>query len=406
MIFSISWRNIWRSKTRSLVIISAISLGIFAGVFTVAFMHGWVNQRIDAVISTEISHIQIHHPSYLQSNETADFMEDADSIQASLVDVDEVKASSIRVLVNCMIASAEAGTGIQLTGINPEKEKQVTNLHEKIIEGEYFEGTSDRQIVISQKLAEKLKVSIRSRVVVTLAGLDGTITGGSFRVAGIYRTSNTVFDETRAFVNDDKLRELLQLAPSTGHQVAILLHENQQEEMVARELSSIWPNMEILTWTKLMPDMQMINEYMSLMMYIVVGIILLALGFGIVNTMLMVILERVKELGMLMAVGMNRRRIFMMIVLESVFLSLTGGVIGITLALILTAITGHTGINLGLWADGLNSMGYDSMVYPWIGIDSVLGVTGLVIVTGIISALYPAQKAIKLNPAEAVRIDM
>jgi len=406
MIFSISWRNIWRSKTRSLVIISAISLGIFAGVYTVAFMYGWVNQRINAVISTEISHIQIHHPNYIQSNETADFIENTDEIQTELHDIAEVKASSTRVLANCMIASAEAGTGIQLTGIDPEREKQVTNLHEKIIEGDYFEGNSDRQIVISQKLAEKLNLSIRSRVVVTLAGLDGTITGGAFRVAGIYRTSNTAFDETRAFVIDSKLRELLQMQPTEGHQIAILLHENKTEEGVAKQLTAMWPDLEILTWTQLMPDMQMLNEYMSLMMYIVVGIILLALGFGIVNTMLMVILERVKELGMLMAVGMNRRRIFLMIVLESVFLSLTGGIIGIVLALILTTITGHTGIDLSLWADGLNSMGYDAMVYPWISFDSLLGVTALVIITGVLSALYPARKAIKLNPAEAVRIDM
>jgi ABC-type antimicrobial peptide transport system permease subunit len=196
------------------------------------------------------------------------------------------------------------------------------------------------------------------------------------------------------------------MQPTEGHQIAILLQENQTEEAVAKQLSAQWPDLEILTWTQLMPDMQMLNEYMSLMMYIVVGIILLALGFGIVNTMLMVILERVKELGMLMAVGMNRRRIFMMIVLESVFLSLTGGVIGIVLALILTTITGHTGVNLSLWADGLNSMGYDAMVYPWIGMESLLGVAALVVITGILSALYPARKAIKLNPAEAVRIDM
>jgi putative ABC transport system permease protein len=406
MIFSISWRNIWRSKTRSMVIIAAISLGLFAGVYTVAFMYGWVNQRIHAVIATELSHIQIHHPNYLQSNETGDYLQHTDMILDSLLTIKEIKATSGRVLANCMIASAEAGTGIQLTGVDPTKERQVTNLHEKLIDGDYFEGSSDRQIIISEKLAEKLNVSLRSRVVVTLAELDGTITGGAFRVSGIYRTSNSTFDETKAFVPDHKLRDLLRMDPSSSHQIAVLLHENQLEDQVAKKLASWWPNLEVLTWTQLMPDMQMLNQYMSLMMFIVVGIILLALGFGIVNTMLMVILERVKELGMLMAVGMNRNRIFMMIVLESVFLSLTGGVIGITLALALTAITSRTGIDLSLWADGLNSMGYEAVVYPSIDIYSVLQVAALVILTGILSALYPARKAVKLNPAEAIRIDM
>ena len=154
-----------------------------------------------------------------------------------------------------------------------------------------------------------------------------------------------------------------------------------------------------------MPDIKMMNESMEFMIYIFVVIILLALGFGIVNTMLMVILERVKELGMLMAVGMNKLQIFTMIVLETIFLSLVGGVIGIGLALGLIAITNYTGVPLDRWADGLSSAGFDTMVYPTIGIDSVVTVTILVIITGILSAIYPARKAIKLNPAEAIRIE-
>lgn len=109
---------------------------------------------------------------------------------------------------------------------------------------------------------------------------------------------------------------------------------------------------------------------------------------------------------MLMAVGMNKFRIFSMIVLETIFLSLVGGVIGIGLAVGLTAITHKTGLDLSLWADGLNAAGFDSVIYPEIGFDSVIAVTVLVIITGILSAIYPARKAIKLNPAEAIRIEM
>ena len=152
--------------------------------------------------------------------------------------------------------------------------------------------------------------------------------------------------------------------------------------------------------------MEMMNENINLMMYIFVVIILLALGFGIVNTMLMAIMERVKEIGMLMAVGMNRVRVFTMIVTETVFLSLTGGIFGIVLALATIAVTAKTGIDLSLWAQGLNSAGFDAIIYPEIGLDSVIVVTILVMITGLFSAFYPARKAIKLNPAEAIRIDM
>lgn len=406
MIWSVSWRNVWRSKTRSLVIITAITLGVFAGVYTVAFMFGWVNQRVASVINTEMSHIQIHHPEYLETYEMHDYLLNTDEMVSAISSFESVKAVTDRVIVNCMIASAETGAGVQLIGVDPQQEMQVTNIHQKVIDGEYFSGVKNNPIVIGEKLAEKLKVKVRSKLVITITEMNGTLTGGAFRVAGIYKTANTSYDEMKAFVRAEDIQRLVKLDSNAGHEIAILLNENGTEKKVAEQVRAMYPDTQVLAWTQLLPEMEMLNENMNLMLYIFVGIILLALGFGIVNTMLMVILERVKELGMLMAVGMNRARVFTMIVLETVFLSLTGGSVGILLAVVLTAITGKTGIDLSYWAQGLNSLGYDSVIYPEIGFDSVVAVTVLVIITGVLSAIYPARKAIKLNPAEAIRIDM
>ena len=406
MILSVSWRNIWRNKTRSLVIITAIALGIFAGVYTIAFMYGWINQKIESVINTEMSHIQLHQPEYLETNEVHDFIPDIVSLRNEILGMDSVKAVSARVIATCMVASAETGSGVQLVGIDPENEMLVTNIHKKIVEGEYFNGVKRNPIVIGEKLAQKLKVKVRSKIVVTITEMDGTLTGGAFRVAGIYRTSNTTYDEMKAFVRAEDLRRLLNINPTAGHEIAVVVDKNGMELPIAEKLKAKYAGLQTLTWTKLVPEMELMNENINLMMYIFVVIILLALGFGIVNTMLMVIMERVKELGMLMAVGMNRVRVFGMIVTETIFLSLTGGVVGIVLALATIAITAKTGIDLSLWAQGLNSAGFDAIIFPTIGIDSVIVVTILVIITGLLSALYPARKAINLNPAEAIRIDM
>lgn len=406
MILSVSWRNVWRNKTRSMVMITAISVGVFAGVFTIAIMLGWVNQRIEAVINTEISHIQIHHPDYLETNEVHDYIPDIVSMQQQIEQRAGVKAVSSRVIATCMVASAETGSGVQLVGIDPENERLVTNIHEKIIDGEYFDGVKSNPIVIGEKLANKLKVKVRSKIVITVTEMDGTLTGAAFRVAGIYKTSNTAYDEMKAFVKADDLRNLLKLDEKAGHQIAIVVNSNGTEKNESDELKKALPDYKILTWTQILPEMELMNENMNLMMYIFVVIILLALGFGIVNTMLMVILERIKELGMLMAVGMNKIRVFLMIVLETIFLSLTGGVIGIVIALTLTAALQKTGIDLSLWAEGLNSLGYDAIIYPQISLNEVIVVTFLVIITGVFSAIVPARKAIRLNPSEAIRIDM
>ena len=405
MIWSVSWRNVWRSRTRSLVIISAIALGVFAGVYTIAFMFGWVNQRVDNVINTEVSHIQIHQPDYLQTSEVNDYITDINSIKENIESNANIAGVSTRLIVTCMISSAETGSGVQLVGIDPENEQKVTNLHAKIIDGAYFKGVKRNPIVIGEKLAKKLKVKVRSKVVITVTEMDGTLSGGAFRVAGIFKTTNTTYDEMKAFVRTEGLKRLIKIEDNAGHELAVLMNGNNIENEMANQLKSDYPNLQTMTWTELMPDMKMMNESMEFMMYIFVVIILLALGFGIVNTMLMVILERVKELGMLMAVGMNKMRVFSMIVLETIFLSLVGGIIGIGLAVGLTAITGKTGVDLSLWAEGLNSLGFDAIIYPEIEFDSVIIVTILVILTGILSSIYPARKAIKLNPAEALRME-
>jgi ABC-type antimicrobial peptide transport system permease subunit len=136
---------------------------------------------------------------------------------------------------------------------------------------------------------------------------------------------------------------------------------------------------------------------------IFMALILAALAFGIVNTMLMSVLERTRELGMLSAIGMNRRRVFSMIMLESIFLSVVGGVAGMVVSGVVIGITGHTGINLVKYSEGMEAFGYSAHLYPTIGADFFMILTVLIVITGILSAIYPARKALQLNPVEALR---
>jgi ABC-type antimicrobial peptide transport system permease subunit len=138
-------------------------------------------------------------------------------------------------------------------------------------------------------------------------------------------------------------------------------------------------------------------------MAVIIIIILLALCFGIVNTMLMVVHERVHELGMLMAIGMTRLKIFMMVMLETIYLSLTGGVLGIGIGYIICQHLGRVGLNLYFWKDVYSSFGYSSLIYPVVNLRLVLFTGIMVIIMGIFSAIYPALKAVRLNPAEATR---
>jgi len=405
ILLHIAWRNIWRNKVRSLVIITAIMLGIFAGVFSMAFTLGMVNQRIETIISTEVSHLQIHHTNFVTSNDPADNLKEGQKILENLDTMQQIQGASGRMLINAMISSAETGTGIQLLGVDPARERQVTDMHAHVVEGTYFHNNRKNAIVLGNKLTEKLNVKVGSKVVVTFQDVEGNLTGGAFRIAGIYKTTNTTYEEMKAFVRREDLRRLTGYPKGTYQEIAVRLKEGVKEKPMADKIKELFPIPKVQTWMELMPEMQMMNKSMDLSMYIIVGIILAALGFGIVNTMLMVVLERIKEIGMLMAVGMNRIKVFLMIMLETVFLSLTGGGTGIVLGLLLIRITGQTGINLSFYSQGLEAYGFNSVIYPTIDLPTVLQITLLVIIVGIIASIYPARKALKLNPAEALRSD-
>ncbi len=403
MVSSFAWRNLWRNKLRSFVIIGAVTLGIFAGIFFIAFSNGMVNDRIQSIISNEMSHIQIHKPGFLDNDQFSIQITNANSIVEKVRTAPYVVAASKRIIINSMMASAETGTGVRITGVDPEDEQKVTRLSSKIIEGKYLDETGKNQVIISERLARKLKVGLKNKIIITVQDVDKNLTGGAFRIVGIYRTDNMMFDGANIFVRNKDIYKLTGLTGTEAHEIAILLSDNKKTEEAAKIITDYFPKLEVKDWQQLSPEAGYLVSAMNQYMYIFIVIILLALSFGIVNTMLMVIMERVRELGMLMAIGMNRLRVFLMIMLETIYLSLTGGIIGIIIGYAISRHFEKAGINLYFWKEAFAEMGYSALVYPVIDSGTMIFTTIMVIIAGIISALYPAYKALKLNPSEAIR---
>ena len=405
MLFSISWRNIWRNKVRSLVIIFSVALGIFAGVTSTAFMKGLAEQRIQKVIKSELSYIQVHKKGFRQNSDLKSYIPGAAALTQDIRKIPHVTGASRRVVVQAMIASAETATGVLIAGVNPEQEKQVTNIHEKIIDGAYFEGIKKHPVVIGKKLAEKLNVKVRSKLVITLQDTANNVISGLFRIAGIYTTNNNMYDESHIFIRIGDLLELTTLPEDVAHEIAINIDDSENLPVVETQVKNLAGGLEVMDWKSLSPEMNYLTEAMELYMYIFIIIILLALLFGIINTMLMVVMERTKEIGMLMAIGMNKFRIFSMIVLESIMLSLTGGIVGIFIGALFSKWRSIVPIDLSMWAQGYEQLGFDAYVYLSLDPIMLVNVTILVIITGVIAALYPAYKALKNDPVDALRME-
>lgn len=406
MIWSIAWRNVWRNKLRSLVVMIALILGMFAGVFSAAFMKGMSEQRIKTAIEVEgLAHLQLHQKEFRDNMDLHKYIANTNAIVQEIEKDPDIKAVSPRIIINTLAASAKASTGVKLIAVNPAKEKQLTSLSFKIIEGTYLDSLGKNSVVIGKSLADKLKLKLRSKLIIKFVDMEGNQTAGAFKIAGIFHTSNTMFDEMNVYARYQDVTKLIGFPDGAAHEIAVVLKDKSQVTAKIDKLTEKLPQLEVLPWNILSPEVGFMDEMMDQYMYLFIVIILLALCFAIINTMLMVVLERVKELGMLKAVGMNSGRIFKMIMLETVFLVFSGGIIGIIAGIGVTKYFSNSGLNLSTWGEALNSIGYDSVVYPYIDTTMTVTIIILVIFTGMFSSIYPARKALKFKPAEALRTE-
>jgi ABC-type lipoprotein release transport system permease subunit len=473
MIAGIAWKNVWRNKSRSLIVITAVTIGVFAGVFSIAVMNSAVVQRIDSAVNEELSHIQVNNKEFRSGIDIQNYIADLPAVTSALSSASGINTVTSRIIIRGIATTSAKSSGVEITGIDVEKEKQMFTLGEKIIPGTgSFFGSDTRHntAVIGEKLAKDLNIiryiltpealqklrgtgvpddalkklepmsglrytsdkkfvreferlltaaeikkygmQIReaawsyregSKIILTFLDVNSLQTGAALRISGIFRTNNDMFEATSVFVPIAELRELTGLKEGTVHRVIARLDDNDLTDQATASVRDALTGYEVMNWKEIVPDLAMMADMMQQVYALFMIIILAALAFGIVNTMLMAVLERTRELGMLAAIGMNRRRIFLMIMLESLFLSVVGGVAGMAVSGAAIAATAEKGINLTKYSEGFEAIGYSAHLYPSIDLQFFLITTVLIMLTGVLSAVYPARRAIKLNPVEAIR---
>ncbi|MDA3905702.1 MAG: FtsX-like permease family protein [Bacteroidales bacterium] len=409
MIIQISWKNVWRNKARSLVIMSAITIGLFGGIFSYAVMLGGTMQRLDSAIKNETANLQLHNPAYLLEDDIKNSIENPQEYIQFIEQLPEVQGISDRLKSTAMISTAYGSSGVILNGVYPEKEIKTTRLFESITDGEYLLENDQIPIVIGDKLAKKLNADVGDKLILSAPSIDGEVAYGAYILKGIYDTQNDMFDGMQAFIKKGDLAELVGIEENTTSEIAISLFDTELSDEFTAKLSDKFlskienKSIVIRTWKEIDPLIGMMVDNMSYFGWLFVVIILIALIFGIINTMLMVVLERVREIGMLMAIGMNKIRVFAMIMWETVFLSITGGIIGMLFSLGFITYFKTYGMDFSMIAEGMNSLGFSSVIYPEAPLSFYFEVSIMIVITAILASIYPALKALKLHPAEAVR---
>ena len=382
--------------------ILSVVFGILGGIIMIAMSFGLNEERMNNAVETYLSHVQIHNNLFREDYNIKHTINNLDNLEKSLNEDERVVSYTKRIILNGMLSNSNGSYGIQIKGVNPETEKKVTNTHEKLIEGEYFNSKRDNTILVGKKLADKLNLNLKSKVVITFQDEFNELTSLLYRVEGIFKSGNSRYDESNVFVKNLSITKNL---PSFSgiHEIPILLTDIELRSSVKKDLIQLSQNNIVETWDDISKDLAYANEMLAAVLYIFMMIILTGLSFGIVNTMLMAILERKKEIGMLMSIGMNRYKIFLMICFETTFLSMIALPFGLISSYLIVEYYSVVGIDLSIVEAGLENFGVGTRLYLKVPQEQYVVVAIMVFMISIISSIFPSLRALKINPVEATK---
>ena len=402
MLLKLAWRNIWRNKRRSLVVLLSVIVGVNSLLFMDGLTNGMIYQMLSNQISSSIAHIQIHKNGFTDNKVIQSNIPDPAAVEEVINNNSSVKAYSKRIVTFGLLSSATNSAGVFINGIIPDDEKKVSNISQMIVEGEYF-NSGDREIVLGTKLAEKLEVGLGDKVVALSNMPNGKIGSEVFRIIGLYKTPSSEFDKSFIYVPIKTAQSMLQLDDKIFEYAIVTKDINSTESVKQELLTSLGNKYEVLSYIDLLPLLIIWMDMYKESLVFINFIVGLALIFGIINSMLMAVYERINEFGVLMAIGMKNIKMFFMVVFEAAILGIFGTVIGLISGLLINWPISNIGIDLSIFAEGLNSFGVGAVIYPTLSFENFIMTLLMIPVVSVLGAIYPAYKAIKLDPIYAIR---
>jgi len=392
-----------RNRARSFITIAAVAVGLCALIFLKAFIDGADHQMVSNYTDLFVGHLQIHKTGFQKNMGLDKSINNEESLSSVLRKTPSVEAFSPRVKEFALISSSEGSSGILLLGVDPEREKNVTTLHQKIREGENLLPQDKDQILIGRQLAENLGVTVGDKVVIMSQAFDGSIAAAAYDVKGLIDAGAEEIDKNLAIITLSAAQDLFVMERRIS-EIAVRLHQLDNVDSAGRELSRAFGrNFEVLNWKDISPMTYQWLQFDQVFTGLILFIVLLVVAGGILNTILMGVLERTKEFGIMLALGTKPAQISLMVGLESFFLGLAGALLGAASGTSLILLFNKIGIDLSAISDALNSFYIGSVIYPIFSPLSVGLYAVIILLLSIAISVFPAIKASRLSPIEAIR---
>lgn len=399
----IAWRNILRNKRRSAITISAVSFGLAAVIFLWSFVDGFQNQMEESIKNIITGDIQIYPQGAEGLYNVNLLLENPEEVRKVLEETSSIRKKVERVLASGIVSSANNSLMTFVGGIAPDQEKKF-NPKSMIVKGRELDEKDEHSAVLGLPMAKQLQVDLGDKVVLVLQDRFGSLVGESFRVVGFFETGSDQIDNSTVYVIVTVLQKLL----SAENQVTKILLRTQEGvaiEQVIQELKSkLDPKRyKISPWGEIAPMLSQLIEFQQRMIFIVVLIVLSILGTGVLNTLMMSYIERIREFGLMKALGTKDSQVSLLLILETLWLTFVGTLLGAGLGLGLSFFFANHGINLSRFGETFSNFLIGTTIYPKIHFNHVGSAVLVVLCANLIAALYPAWKASKLEPMEAMR---
>jgi len=398
----LAWRNVWRNPRRTSITLIVVSVGLWSILFFNSFMIAWMQSSKDTALQILTGSGQIHAEGFMDDPNIDLVMEAPDEALVEALSGAQFSGWTRRLGLPAVILSEYKTLPVTMTGVVPAGESQVSVLPQKVVEGNYLASHEDDGVVIGLHLAEQLKTGVGRRVILMSQNVDGTMSERSFDVVGLF-DSDQATEDFFAFTGLSAAQSFVGLQDQVT-EIVFALQDDAPLEPTIDTLKEAAPELDVRSWKDLNLLLATTDAFMGSIIFIWLGVVFALMAIGIINTQLMAVFERMREFGLLRALGMRPRLVLLMVTLESALLIGIGVLIGAGLSA-LTIWSLSDGLDLSRWAQAMEMIQGGNVLYPDFHFGSFVLFSLIIWILGILVALWPARKASKYSPVEVMRRD-
>ena len=403
MFLKLAWRNLWRNKRRTYITLASVFFAVILSTFMMSMKEGMYVKMVDSMVGAFTGHAQVHAEGYWNEKTLDNALVMNDTLHQKLSTANALNGYAARIETFALAASDEITRGSMVVGVEPAAERTYNSLHERVVEGTYF-SANDRGVMVGAQLAEYLKIGVGDTLVLLGQGYHGVSASGKYPVQAIVKFGSPELSKQLVFL---PLKEAQWLYGLEGMVTNVVLYpENVQKttQMVAALRQQLGQQYEAMTWQEMTPDLVNMIETDRVEGYVFMFILYMVISFGIFGTMLMMLAERQREFGVLVAVGMKRIRLAVVVFLEVLIISVMGAFIGMMAAFPLSAYFHYNPIQLSEeMSEVTEEYGMEAVIQTSIAPDVFLEQAAVVALIAVVIAIYPFTRIMRMNVINAMR---